>query len=1073
MNGPTISELNGESNKTPSSQKQIETMARKTTTANASTSAKKSSKLISDSLSNSAIGNSVLGSMMKNDLGEILRRSCRERKSNTRFVDDGSSNLNKPTSPKELSEKRRSVILRPRISSEAIDSQPKMATRNSAPMPELKPKKRKVVDKEKLHNGDESSASNSSNLLNSRPLSSSSNASSAISQTGRRPWVKKMTKRWHFKGSTYSMSIHGKPKKKPRYRYYRKIKSDQEQEQTDADDNSKSSFFDHHFNDSPDRKSNADSEKKMPVLTDNSNFLNNRTSDVRGPPVLEMQIDKQISPVSESKISSSSKLKLSCEMIAPFKIPFAFNGERRKITVISTDQKESDSYYDSLCTCRSVEGYHILSRMRPGTYCEGVDCIDGRLIGCVNVISSVSVFRPSVRAPFQALCELHRHRMRFHQSCPACGLFCTQGSFVQCRADPKKALHHAHKECLLIKDGVECCPHCGVSTELQSVTLELNAPKATSFYQTQQMPFRKEPGARMAFTRGHEYKENIVEEDSSLPFKSCKIADSGKEISTVGLPVGPERSRLEKVIDNLSSDKPVKETASLSSVNMYNAAKSGDVEKVLQMLMLGFDANTKFDASAKQSVLHVAAANGHLMLVHVLLQAGASLNTYDNNLMTPIMLAIENGHPPVAQYLIKAGCQLDTKGEDSMTSLHFAAKFGLMDICRLILETGKININVQDDGGWTPIIWGCEFKHLPVVKFLLDRGADPNSRDKEHNIALHWSAFSGSLEISEILLNRGCDINAKNEHGDSPLHVAARQDNYECVMLFLARNADVDSLNKENETPIMCCEDNNSQTFMALNMSKHLKKISASCPSRSEIIVSYDISKGKEQNPIQCVNGVDNETTPTDFLYIKENCETSPISLDRLITSLQSCQCDHDCSSAACACCSLSIRCWYTKPGRLVDEFNFLDPPMIFECNRACRCWNTCGNRVLQHGITCRLQLFRTKDKGWGVRTLRDIPKGTFLCEYIGEVITDSEADRREDDSYLFDLDNKDGESYCIDARYYGNISRFINHSCEPNLVPVKIFVDYQDLRFPRIALFSARAIKAHEELGVRRKLKH
>ena len=57
--------------------------------------------------------------------------------------------------------------------------------------------------------------------------------------------------------------------------------------------------------------------------------------------------------------------------------------------------------------------------------------------------------------------------------------------------------------------------------------------------------------------------------------------------------------------------------------------------------------------------------------------------------------------------------------------------------------------------------------------------------------------------------------------------------------------------------------------------------------------------------------------------------------------------------------------------------------------------------------IRSRLQVFRTNGKGWGVRALRDIPKGSFVCEYVGEIISDSEADRREDDSYLFDLDNK------------------------------------------------------------------
>jgi len=95
-----------------------------------------------------------------------------------------------------------------------------------------------------------------------------------------------------------------------------------------------------------------------------------------------------------------------------------------------------------------------------------------------------------------------------------------------------------------------------------------------------------------------------------------------------------------------------------------------------------------------------------------------------------------------------------------------------------------------------------------------------------------------------------------------------------------------------------------------------------------------------------------------------------------------------------------------------------------------------------------------------------NIPVGTFVCEYIGEHISDAEADSREDDSYLFDLDNKDSDTFCIDARRYANVSRFINHLCEPNLIPVKVFVEHQDLRFPRICFFASREIKAGEELG-------
>ncbi|GAA6226508.1 histone-lysine N-methyltransferase EHMT1 isoform X1 [Lates japonicus] len=165
-------------------------------------------------------------------------------------------------------------------------------------------------------------------------------------------------------------------------------------------------------------------------------------------------------------------------------------------------------------------------------------------------------------------------------------------------------------------------------------------------------------------------------------------------------------------------------------------------------------------------------------------------------------------------------------------------------------------------------------------------------------------------------------------------------------------------------------------------------------------------------------------------------------------------------------CGQLSLRCWYDNEGRLPLDFCQREPPVLFECNHACSCWRTCRNRVVQNGQRVRLQLFRTQKMGWGVRTMQDIPQGTFICEYIGEIITDAEADKRENDSFLFTLDNKVGDVHCIDARLFGNIGRFINHLCEPNLLAVRVFTMHQDLRFPRIAFFSSRPIKAGDQIG-------
>lgn len=82
--------------------------------------------------------------------------------------------------------------------------------------------------------------------------------------------------------------------------------------------------------------------------------------------------------------------------------------------------------------------------------------------------------------------------------------------------------------------------------------------------------------------------------------------------------------------------------------------------------------------------------------------------------------------------------------------------------------------------------------------------------------------------------------------------------------------------------------------------------------------------------------------------------------------------------------------------------------------------------------------LRRSAIHGRGVYARKDIPKGTRLIEYTGERISNAEADRRYDDesmakhhTFLFILNSR----MCIDAGVGGNVSRYINHSCDPNCV--------------------------------------
>lgn len=77
----------------------------------------------------------------------------------------------------------------------------------------------------------------------------------------------------------------------------------------------------------------------------------------------------------------------------------------------------------------------------------------------------------------------------------------------------------------------------------------------------------------------------------------------------------------------------------------------------------------------------------------------------------------------------------------------------------------------------------------------------------------------------------------------------------------------------------------------------------------------------------------------------------------------------------------------------------------------------------------------RSRIQGRGGFAIRPIRKGQIIDEYIGQIITQEEADRRYDDNngrhhtFLFVIDDET----VVDARYNGSDARFLNHSCDPN----------------------------------------
>jgi len=142
---------------------------------------------------------------------------------------------------------------------------------------------------------------------------------------------------------------------------------------------------------------------------------------------------------------------------------------------------------------------------------------------------------------------------------------------------------------------------------------------------------------------------------------------------------------------------------------------------------------------------------------------------------------------------------------------------------------------------------------------------------------------------------------------------------------------------------------------------------------------------------------------------------------------------------------------------------------------RTCPCGPHCSNGPFQTRRLPKMELFYTGARGWGGRACEDIPKGTYVGEYCGEIVTPEECARRmakakeEGDPrfYMMQLHSR----AIIDAKHKGGWVRFLNSCCEPNC-KAETWTD-SSTGEKRVGLFTIKPVKAGQELHYDYMLEH
>jgi ankyrin repeat protein len=302
------------------------------------------------------------------------------------------------------------------------------------------------------------------------------------------------------------------------------------------------------------------------------------------------------------------------------------------------------------------------------------------------------------------------------------------------------------------------------------------------------------------------------------------------------------------------------------------AAAEGHAAVVRALVEAGADKSATLDSGF--TPFFFAVREGHIEVVRALLEAGIDVNEplrrrerapgtpLDNNSAkpagigtTPLLLAVQNGHFELAIALVDAGADpndvrtgfspLHTlswvrrpdssdvsdpappAGSGRLTSLEFARE--------IVKRGAKINLQLPkgtprqpqtssrvDSEGATPFLFATDRSDIPLMKVLLELGADPLLPNFTNTTPLMAAAGLGTtepleeageepeaLEAVKMLLELGGDINAVDNNGDTPMHGAAYGAYPAVVKLLAERGADPQiwkEKNKFGRTPLFIAE---------------------------------------------------------------------------------------------------------------------------------------------------------------------------------------------------------------------------------------------------------------------------
>jgi ankyrin repeat protein len=277
---------------------------------------------------------------------------------------------------------------------------------------------------------------------------------------------------------------------------------------------------------------------------------------------------------------------------------------------------------------------------------------------------------------------------------------------------------------------------------------------------------------------------------------------------------------------------------------LIQSCKYGDLAETKYLIANGANIHINNNAA-----LNLAAENGHLEIIKLLIENGAKI-PHKNRAFS---LSVDNGHFDVVKFIFS---KLKNKDIENDTILHLGAVCGSLPLVKNSIE--KYNVDIHSDDDYALRI-SANNGFTEIVRYLIDNGADIHANNNE---ALRHSARGRKLEVVKLLIKCKADIHANNNEA---LRGGIRKGNFEIVKLLIEHQQHSIIQSDYNELLCVCAENSRYDSTIYLNILDLLIKNSPSIKIAYKHILQYS----QEHNYKKLVNHL-KKTKEQYSLFIHE-----------------------------------------------------------------------------------------------------------------------------------------------------------------------------------------------------------